>query len=94
MAKRDYYEVLGLSRSASTDEVKSAYRRLARQFHPDVNKGDTKVAEERFKEVSEAYEVLADTEKRKRYDQMGFAGVETDFGPQGFTWQNFTHVGD
>jgi len=94
MAKRDYYEVLGLARSASTDDVKSAYRRLARQYHPDVNAGDTKVAEERFKEVSEAYEVLADPEKRKRYDQMGFAGIETEFGPQGFTWQNFTHVGD
>jgi molecular chaperone DnaJ len=93
MAKRDYYEVLGLPRAASSDDVKSAYRRLARQYHPDVNKGDTK-GEERFKEVSEAYEVLADAEKRKRYDQMGFAGVETDFGPQGFTWQNFTHVGD
>ena len=94
MAKRDYYEVLGLSRSASSDDVKSAYRRLARQYHPDVNTGDTKVAEERFKEVSEAYEVLADAEKRKRYDQMGFSGIETDFGPQGFTWQNFTHAGD
>src|SRR5271169_6202193 len=94
MAKRDYYEVLGLARSASPDEIKSAYRRLARQYHPDVNAGDTKAAEERFKEVSEAYEVLADPEKRRRYDQMGFSAVETDFGPQGFTWQNFTHVGD
>lgn len=94
MAKRDYYEVLGLPRTATTDEVKSAYRRLARQYHPDVNKGDRAVAEEKFKEVSEAYEVLADTEKRRRYDAGGFSGVETDFGPGGFTWQNFTHVGD
>ena len=94
MAKRDYYEVLGVPRTASTDEVKSAYRRLARQYHPDVNKGDRAVAEERFKEVSEAYEVLADEEKRKRYDTVGFQGVAPDFGPGGFTWQNFTHVGD
>ena len=94
MAKRDYYETLGLPRTATEEEVKSAYRRLARQYHPDVNKGDPKAAEEKFKDVSEAYEVLADTEKRRRYDQLGFAGVETDFGPQGFTWQNFTHAGD
>jgi molecular chaperone DnaJ len=94
MAKRDYYEVLGVPRAASTDEVKSAYRRLARQYHPDVAKENPKVAEERFKELSEAYEVLIDPEKRRRYDQLGFPGVETDFGPQGFTWQNFTHAGD
>ncbi len=94
MAKRDYYEVLGVPRTATTDEVKSAYRRLARQYHPDVHKGDRAVAEERFKEVSEAYEVLADDEKRHRYDASGFSGVETDFGPGGFNWQNFTHVGD
>ena len=94
MAKRDYYEVLGVPRSATLDEVKSAYRRLARQHHPDLNKENPKASEEKFKEVSEAYEVLADPEKRKRYDAMGFAGVETDFGPQGFTWQNFTHAGD
>ena len=94
MAKRDYYEVLGVPRAASADDVKSAYRRLARQHHPDLNKENTKAAEERFKELSEAYEVLADPAKRARYDQMGFGGVETDFGPQGFDWQNFTHAGD
>lgn len=93
-SKKDYYDVLGVGRSATTDEVKSAYRRLARQYHPDVNKDNPKAAEERFKDISEAYEVLADPEKRRRYDAMGFAGVETDFGPQGFTWQNFTHAGD
>ena len=94
MAKRDYYDVLGVSRSASPDEIRAAYRRLARQHHPDMNKENPKAAEERFKELSEAYEVLADAEKRRRYDQLGFGGVETDFGPQGFNWQNFTHVSD
>ena len=94
MAKRDYYEVLGVPKNAAPDDIKSAYRRLARQYHPDVNKDNPKAAEEKFKEISEAYEVLADEEKRRRYDAMGFSGVETDFGPGGFTWQNFTHVGD
>jgi molecular chaperone DnaJ len=94
MAKRDYYEVLGVARGASTDEIKTAYRRLARQHHPDLNKDDPKAAEERFKELSEAYEVLVDPEKRQRYDQLGYQGVETDFGPGGFNWQNFTHAQD
>ncbi len=94
MPKRDYYEVLGVPKGASPDEVKSAYRRLARQYHPDVAKENPKVAEEKFKEISEAYEVLADPQKRQRYDAMGFSGVETEFGPGGFGWQNFTHMGD
>ena len=94
MAKRDYYEVLGVPRTASADEVKSAYRKLARQHHPDLNKDNPKAAEERFKELSEAYEVLADPAKRARYDQGGFGSVEGEFGPQGFDWQNFTHAGD
>jgi molecular chaperone DnaJ len=94
MAKRDYYEVLGVPRSAPAEEIKKAYRRLARQHHPDMNKDNPKAAEEKFKELSEAYEVLADPSKRQRYDQMGFPGVETEFGPQGFTWQNFTHAQD
>jgi molecular chaperone DnaJ len=94
MAKRDYYEVLGVPKTASEDEIKSAYRKLARQFHPDLNKDDSKAAEEKFKELSEAYEVLADPEKRKRYDQVGHAGVQEDFGPGGFTWQNFHHTSD
>ncbi|MGD0587411.1 MAG: molecular chaperone DnaJ [Thermoplasmata archaeon] len=94
MAKRDYYEVLGVPKTASPDDIKAAYRRLARQYHPDVAKDDPKAAEEKFKEFSEAYEVLADPDKRQKYDQLGFTGVETDFGPGGFNWQNFTHMGD
>lgn len=94
MAKRDYYEVLGVPKGASADEIKSSYRKLARQYHPDVTKENPKAAEEKFKEISEAYEVLADPEKRRRYDQQGFSGVEPDFGPGGFNWQNFTHQGD
>jgi molecular chaperone DnaJ len=75
MAKRDYYEVLGVPKTSSVDEVKKAYRKLAMQYHPDRNPGN-KQAEEKFKEATEAYTVLADDEKRKRYDQYGFAGVE------------------
>jgi molecular chaperone DnaJ len=93
-SKKDYYEVLGVPRTASSDEVKKAFRRLAKKYHPDMAEGDKKVAEERFKEISEAYEVLADAEKRRRYDQRGHAGVSQDFGSQGFTWDNFTHYGD
>jgi len=94
MAKRDYYEVLGVPKTATEDDIRQAYRRLARQYHPDVAKENPKAAEEKFKEFSEAYEVLADADKRQKYDQLGFAGVETDFGPGGFNWQNFTHMGD
>ena len=69
-AKRDYYEVLGVSKTASADEIKKAYRQLAKKLHPDVNPGD-KEAEAKFKEVNEAYEVLSDDQKRARYDQFG-----------------------
>uniref|UniRef100_UPI0038638225 DnaJ domain-containing protein n=1 Tax=Treponema saccharophilum TaxID=165 RepID=UPI0038638225 len=73
--KRDYYEVLGVDKSASKDDIKRAYRKLAVKYHPDRNPGD-KEAEEKFKEATEAYEVLSDDSKRPAYDQYGFAGVD------------------
>ena len=78
--KRDYYEVLGVDKSASADDIKKAYRKLAMKYHPDRNPGD-KTAEEKFKEVGEAYEVLSDADKRSRYDSYGFAGVDPKFNP-------------
>lgn len=83
-SKRDYYEVLGVSRGAGADEIKKAYRKLAYQFHPDRNP-DSKEAEERFKEAAEAYEVLSDNGKRQRYDQFGHAGVSGAGGGAGFS---------
>lgn len=74
MSKRDYYEVLGVGKNASDDEIKKAYRKLAVKYHPDKNPGD-KSAEEKFKEISEAHEILSDKQKRARYDQFGHAGV-------------------
>lgn len=81
MAKRDYYEVLGVQRDATKDDIKRAYRKMAIQYHPDKNPGD-KAAEEKFKEATEAYEVLGDDQKRQAYDQFGFAGVEGMGGGQ------------
>ena len=77
--KRDYYEVMGVPKNATEDEIKKAYRKLAKQYHPDLNPGD-KEAEAKFKEVNEAYEVLSDKEKKARYDQFGHAGVDPNFG--------------
>ncbi len=92
--KRDYYEVLGIARNASVEEIKKAYRRLAMKYHPDKNAGN-KEAEEKFKEVSEAYEVLSDEQKRRQYDQYGHDGLKSAFGPGGFDFsRDFTHASD
>src|SRR5215217_6188707 len=96
MAKRDYYEILSVSKTASSDEIKKAYRKVAMQFHPDRNPGD-KAAEEKFKEAAEAYEVLSDTDKRAQYDRFGHAGV-SGAGGRGGGAQNmddiFSQFGD
>ncbi len=89
MAKRDYYEILGTDKSASSEEIKKAYRKSALKYHPDKNKGD-KVAEAKFKEASEAYHILSDKERRANYDQFGHAAFEGSSGRGGFSNQNFS----
>lgn len=95
MSKRDYYDVLGVSKSASEGEIKKAYRKLALQYHPDKNPDDS-VAEEKFKEAAEAYEVLSNAEKKARYDQYGHAGMSGGFGGSGGMDMNdiFSQFGD
>src|SRR3954462_9279392 len=96
--KRDYYEILGVSKGASQDEIKKAYRKVAMQFHPDRNPGD-KAAEDKFKEAAEAYEVLSDADKRGQYDRFGHAGVQGNGrgghgGGQGNMEDIFSQFGD
>ena len=86
VSKRDFYETLGVDRTASDEDLKKAYRKLARQFHPDLQPGEQqkKQAEEKFKEINEAYEHLSDSDKRKRYDMFGHAGTQGGAGFEGF----------
>ena len=93
MAKQDYYDLLGVARSAKADEIKKAYRKLAMKYHPDKNQGD-KESEKKFKEISEAYEILKDDQKRAAYDRMGHAAFEGGMGGGGggLTFQEVLRV--
>lgn len=95
MVDKDYYADLGVERGASAEEIKKAYRKKAIQYHPDRNR-DNPEAEERFKEIAEAYEVLSDPQKRQRYDQYGYEGIKGNFHGRGggFSWDDFHHAGD
>ncbi|MDD3030977.1 MAG: DnaJ domain-containing protein, partial [Atribacterota bacterium] len=87
MAKKDYYQILNISKDASQEEIKKAYRKLALKYHPDANPDNKKEAESKFKEIGEAYSVLSDPEKRARYDQFGSA--DTSDSGAGFDFRNF-----
>ena len=92
--KRDYYEILGVNKSATPEEIKKAYRKVAIQFHPDKNPGN-KEAEEKFKEAAEAYEILSDSEKRTRYDRFGHSGGAGGFGGHHMNMDDiFSQFGD
>ncbi|AFJ90536.1 DnaJ C-terminal domain-containing protein [Blattabacterium sp. (Blaberus giganteus)] len=95
MMKKDYYEVLGVSRNASSEEIKKAYRKLAIKYHPDKNLNNKKKAEEKFKEAAEAYEVLSNTEKRQRYDKFGHSGIRGSSSGSGMNMEDiFSNFGD
>ncbi|WP_185858594.1 DnaJ C-terminal domain-containing protein [Blattabacterium cuenoti] len=95
MVKKDYYDILGISRSASTEEIKKAYRKLAIKYHPDKNLDNKKKAEEKFKEAAEAYEVLSNSEKRQRYDKFGHSGVKGSSSGSGMNMEDiFANFGD
>src|SRR5512135_913436 len=94
MSKQDYYEILGVNRTSSVDEIKKAYRKLAMQYHPDRNPGNAE-AEEKFKEAAEAYEVLSDTDKRARFDRFGHQGMrQQDYGNYQNPEDIFSHFSD
>uniref|UniRef100_A0A7C4YF96 Chaperone protein DnaJ n=1 Tax=candidate division WOR-3 bacterium TaxID=2052148 RepID=A0A7C4YF96_UNCW3 len=92
--KKDYYEILGVPRNATQEEIKAAYRRLAKKYHPDMNPDNKEEATEKFKEISEAYEVLMDPEKRALYDKYGHDGLSGAFKSGNFTWEDFSHFSD
>ena len=92
MAKKDYYDTLGVPKNASDDDIKKAYRKLAMKHHPDRNQGDHKVSEEKFKEAKEAYEMLSNAEKRRAYDAYGHAGVNPQMGMGGINMPG-PHIG-
>lgn len=90
--KRDYYEVLGVDKNSSEDEIKKAYRKLAKKYHPDLNPGD-KASEQKFKEVNEAYDVLSDQSKRSKYDQFGHGGMDSGYGSGGYSYYSESPFG-
>lgn len=88
---KDYYTILLITQSASRQEIRTAYRRLAKEYHPDLNPIDPELAEEMFRDISEAYEILSDPERRRIYDESGYQEVLKTFKKEKFTWEDFTH---